>query len=397
MDIKNPKIVLVSNTSWSIYNFRLGLIRSLLELGYDVVAVAPRDNFTSKLIAEGIDFKEIYLQNYGTSPLRDLGLFSQLLRIYKSVNPDLIFHYTIKPNIYGSIASFICKKPSIFVITGLGHLFEFSNIFIRWITLFLYRIAALLSKEVWFLNDNDRDVFVYKRIVGRKKTRLLRGEGVDTTWFKPRKDKKFNLPIRFLFAGRILWDKGIQEFVDAAKIIKERHPYTRFEILGFIDQGNPNSVPYEKISQWQKEKTIKYLGETTDVRQVLEKASCLVFPSFYREGVSRILMEAAAMETPIITTDNVGCRDVVEHGKTGFLADVRNVNSLVNCIEEFIEMSSQDQMVMGKLGRQKMIREFEEAKILEFYIQAIKSFISNPGDSNSVPFLQTQSKRKPLS
>ena len=369
------KIVLVSNTSWSLYNFRLGLIRYLLEEGFEVTVVAPRDSFTSKLIAEGIDYLEVNIKNYSTNPFDDLKIIRQLYRIYGKIKPNLVFHYTIKPNIYGSIAAFFHRIPTILITTGLGHLFEFKNVVLRWTTIFLYRIAAWMSKEIWFLNDSDRDVFVYKRIVRAKKTMILKGEGINTSWFSTKKKKNFHGLNRFLFAGRLIWDKGVKEFVEAAKRIKLKYPNTRFEIIGFIDQSNPKSVPYQTLSQWQREKIIKYLGETSDIRPYLNKASCLVFPSYYREGISRILMEAASMETPIITTDNVGCKDLVDHGQTGFIVEPRNVEALVNAMEEFIEMDAEDKMVMGKLGRRKMSKYYDENIILKQYKKAISRYL----------------------
>jgi len=371
---KEKTIVLVSNTSWSLYNFRLGLIRRLTSEGYNVVAVAPKDNFTAKLVSEGITYRSISLDNYGTNPINELKLIRQLARIYREVDADLIFHYTIKPNIYGSIASFLSKKPSIIITTGLGHLFEFSNIVVQWITILMYRIAAYLSKEVWFLNDNDRDVFVYKRIVSRKKASVLHSEGIDTKWFAPRSDKRHSGSIRFLFAGRLIWDKGVREYVEAAKIIKQKYRKVKFEILGFTDQTNPNSVPYEQIESWQKAKIVNYLGETTDVRYYLQKANCLVFPSFYREGVSRILMEAAAMATPIITTDNVGCKDIVEHEKNGYLVPTKDVQALVQAIERFIELSDVDKDIMGNLGRKMVIDRFAEGIVLQKYEDTIRRY-----------------------
>ena len=373
---KQNTIALVANTSWSIYNFRLGLIRRLQEEGYNISVIAPKDNFTSKLIVEGIDYHEIDMSNYGTNPFAEVNLIYQYYKLYKKINPNLIFHYTIKPNIYGTIAAWMCRKPSILITTGLGHLFQFSNFLVRLITLFLYRIAALLTKEVWFLNDNDRDIFLYKRIVRKSKTRILRSEGINTDWFKPKKDKKFYID-RFLFAGRLIWEKGVGEYVQAAKIIREKYPRIKFELLGFIDQSNPKSVPYDYIHKWQKEKVIKYLGETTDIRPFMEKATCLIFPSYYREGMSRVLMEAASMETPIITTDNVGCRDIVDHGKNGFIVEPQNVTALVEAIETFINMDDQDKLVMGKLGRKKMVEHFCEENILSHYLITIKKYIPN--------------------
>lgn len=364
-------IALVSNTSWSIYNFRLGLIRHLKKCGFKVVVIAPKDAFTAKLIEEGISFSQINISNYGTNPLQELKTMRNLYRAYSRIKPDLIFHFTIKPNIYGGIAAAISRIPSILVTTGMGSLFAFKNILVRWITLILYRFAALLSKEVWFLNESDEKIFIDKKIVSPSKSRILPSEGINTDWFKVRKPKNYNDPITLMFAGRLLYDKGVQQFIDAARIIKKKYPFVQFQLLGFVDQSNPNSVPYQKIEEWQKAKIIKYLGETTDVRPFLDQATCLVFPSFYREGVSRILMEAAAMETPIITTDNVGCREVVDHNKNGFIIPTKNVQSLVEAIEEFISMEPQDRMVMGKLGRKKVLKEFDEKIILKEYEKTI--------------------------
>ena len=379
---KKKSIALVGNTSWSMYNFRLGLIRGLQQKGYEVTVIAPKDNFTAKLVAEGIHFHEISISNYGTNPITELKLIRRFYKTYKKINPDMIFHYTIKPNIYGSIAAAFCKIPSIIVTTGLGQMFQFKNFFVRWITLTFYRIATFLAKEVWFLNDNDRDVFVFKRIVRKSKARVLKSEGIDTDWFKPKKDKKFYVD-RFLFAGRLIWDKGVREFVEAAKLVKTKYPNVRFELLGFIDQSNPNSVPYDTINDWQKNRIITYLGETSDIRPYMEKASCLVFPSFYREGVSRVLMEAASMETPIITTDNVGCREIVDHNKNGFLVEVNNVLALSQAIETFIELDNDDKIVMGKLGRKKMITQYDQKNVVDYYLKTVTNILGEPNASQT--------------
>ena len=371
------KIILVANTSWSLYNFRLGLIRSLQAEGYKVSVIAPKDQFTSKLVSEGIEYHQISISNYGINPFSELFLIYNFYKLYRKIEPDLIFHYTIKPNIYGTIAASLCRKRSIMITTGLGHLFQFKSFIIRWITLLLYRIASILTNQVWFLNENDKDVFVYKRIVPIRKAKLLNSEGIDLSWFRPRKEKRF-FGDRFLFAGRLLWDKGVKEYVEAAKVIKSKYPKAKFELLGFIDQSNPRSVPYKFIEKWQKQGVIKYLGETDDIRPFIQKATCLVFPSFYREGISRVLMEAAAMETPIITTNNVGCRDIVDHGRNGYLVSVQNVKELVSAIETFIKLDHKDKKIMGKLGRLKMARQFDKKLIVSQYISFIKSMGINP-------------------
>lgn len=385
---QTKKIALVANTSWSVYNFRLGLIRSLVETGFRIVVIAPKDGFTANLISEGIEFEELHLHNYGTNPFKEIFTIRQLYKIYKKHKPSLIFHYTIKPNLYGTIAAAICKIPSIMVTTGLGHMFMFKSRMVRWVTLFLYRMAVRLSEEVWFLNDNDRDLFTYKGIVKPEKTRILKSEGIDLNWFKPIEPKSFSGPTRFLYAGRLLWDKGIAELVEVARKIKKKYPGVSFDILGFINQSNPNSVPYSKILEWQHEGIINYLGETQDVRPYLQESHCLLFPS-YREGMSRILMEAAAMETPIITTDGVGCRDIVDHNKSGFLFQNKNVSEFEKYVLTFIEMESQDKMVMGKLGRKKMLAEFDEESVINEYKSYIFSVLNAElQEAKSIPVKQ---------
>lgn len=375
MNQQKKVIALVANTSWSIYNFRLGLIRHLKNQGIEIVVIAPKDAFTAKLVAEGIEFYEIEISNYGTNPVVELGLIRNLVRLYKEINPQLIFHYTIKPNIYGTLAARYCGIPSVIITTGLGHLFEFKNRIVSTITLFLYRISCTFSKKTLFLNSNDLDVFVYKKVVKKSKAILLRGEGIDLDWFSPKKVQKHPRKTIFLFAGRLLIDKGVNEYVEAAQKIRAQYKDVEFQILGFVDQSNPNSIAYQQIIEWQHKKIISYLGETSDVRPYLAKCDCLVFPSYYREGVSRILMEASAMECPIITTDNVGCREVVDDGINGFLVIPKDVSSLVEAIGKFLNLCIEDRQLMGKLGRSKMNREFDQEIVFRQYDEIISSLL----------------------
>ena len=375
MNQQKKVIALVANTSWSIYNFRLGLIRHLKNQGIEIVVIAPKDAFTAKLVAEGIEFYEIEISNYGTNPVVELGLIRNLVRLYKEINPQLIFHYTIKPNIYGTLAAKYCGIPSVIITTGLGHLFEFKNRIVSTITLFLYRISCTFSKKTLFLNSNDLDVFVYKKVVKKSKAILLRGEGIDLDWFSPKKVQKHPRKTIFLFAGRLLIDKGVNEYVEAAQKIRAQYKDVEFQILGFVDQSNPNSIAYQQIIEWQHKKIISYLGETSDVRPYLAKCDCLVFPSYYREGVSRILMEASAMECPIITTDNVGCREVVDDGINGFLVIPKDVSSLVEAIGKFLNLCIEDRQLMGKLGRSKMNREFDQEIVFRQYDEIISSLL----------------------
>jgi glycosyltransferase involved in cell wall biosynthesis len=374
---KQQTIAIVSNTSWSIYNFRLGLIQHLKKQGFEVLVIAPKDAFSSKLISEGFHYHHVDIQNYGINPLSDIRTAWQLVRIYRKNKVDFIFHYTIKPNIYGTCAAAWCKIPSIAVTTGLGHMFTFKNDLLRFLIVNMYRFAALLSREVWFLNETDKQTFIEHNIVKLKKTYLLPSEGVNTNYFKddcePLKNK--NNKLIFLYAGRLLWEKGIGELVEAARYIKQKYDFVEFELLGFIDLKNPNTVMPEQISVWQDEKTIHYLGETTDVKSVLCQIDCLLFPSYYREGVSRILLEAASMGKPIITTDNIGCREVVVDNETGYLCQPQNVKDLIDKIEKFIQLSPTQRKAMSMKARQKTVEEFDEDIIIGHYMDKINYYL----------------------
>ncbi len=369
-------VLIVSNTSWSVYNFRLEIIRLLLNQGIKVIVVAPKDSFTAKLIAEEILFEELHLDNYGTNLFSELGVVRQLYRIYKRTKPDFIFHYTIKPNIYGSIAASLNKIDSIIFITGLGQLFKFNNKLIESIILWFYKLACKKSKEVWFLNKNDRDVFVNLGLVQTNKVKILPSEGINTNWFNPTQVKKQSEYTKFLFAGRLLWEKGLHEYVKAAREVKRTRKDVVFKVLGFIDQDNPGSVTYSKMMQWQREGIIEYIGETTDIKPFLQDCDCFVFPSYYKEGISRVLLEAASMKTPIITTDNVGCRDVIVDGKTGFIVEPKNVEVLVQKMNDFLKMEFEDRIKMGESSREFIIENFSQEKINEIYSTTLGKYLS---------------------
>lgn len=382
-------IAIVANTSWSIYNFRLGLLRALKDAGFSVIVIAPYDGFSAKFTVEGFRYVPITLKNYGINPFQDLLYMRKLSRIYKEQKVDFIFHYTIKPNIYGSIAAKYSGIPSIAITTGLGHLFDFKNGLVKRLTFSLYKYAAKISKEIWFLNDSDRDVFVYKNIVSKEKCKVIYSEGVDLNWFKRNSKHLIRESPVFLFAGRLLMDKGVDLFIKSAAIIKNKYPEVKFQILGFINQENPNSIPYEKIVKYHNLQIIEYLGETEDVREVIENADCLVFPSYYREGASRILMEAAALETPIITTNNVGCKTIVDHDVSGYICEPQSLTSLVMWIESFINLTSEDRLIMGKMGRKKVEKQFDEKEVINKYIQTLNCYLE---DSTS-DFTRVSSKK----
>ncbi|MCB0572490.1 MAG: glycosyltransferase family 4 protein [Phaeodactylibacter sp.] len=370
------RIALVANSSWYTYNFRIGLLRRLKDEGYEVYVLAPKDHYSTRLIAEGYRFIHLPIGIYNRNPFSELAIILQLIRIYRRYRFALIFHYTAKPNIYGTLAAAWCRIPSIAITTGLGLLRGHSKRFSRLALMALYRLAALFTNEMWFLNRDDQQLFLDKGVIGPGKAVLLPSEGVDIRWFRPQGgERPAAAPTRFLYAGRIVWSKGIREFYEAARYFRDRGAKVSFEMVGFIVPEHPDGVSYELVQEWKQQGILHYLGETEDIRPFLAEADCVVLPSFFGEGVPRILLEAASMARPIITTDYVGCRDVVEHGRNGLLCRPKDPQSLISAMEFFLSMSPEERYRMGLAGRKKVVREFDEQIVIGDYFKAINRYL----------------------
>ncbi|SAI38897.1 glycosyltransferase [Enterobacter hormaechei] len=368
-------IALVANTLWSVYNFRRGLINSFIGNGHKVTIIAPIDDYAKRLEELGCSVVNIHIASQGMNPFTDLVLILKLKKIYSQINPDFIFHYTIKPNIYGSIAAWLSNKKSIAVTTGLGFVFNKSSFLTKVISQ-LYSLSFNFPKEVWFLNEDDKAVFISKKIIKEYKSFVLDGEGVDTQYFYPVDSTKHSDDsVTFLLVARMLWDKGVGIYVEAARKLKVQFPNAKFQLLGACDVENPSAIPKDVIDSWNKEGVIEYLGVTSDVRQIVSQADCVVLPSYYREGIPRTLMEAASMGKPLVTTDNVGCRNVVIEGVTGYLCQVKSVDSLVDAMRNLIQLSPEARNEMGTKGREFMLRRFDEKIIISDYYKAIEKYI----------------------
>jgi glycosyltransferase involved in cell wall biosynthesis len=362
------KIIFTSNVSWSIYNFRKGIMTELKSRGHNVLFCATPDGYTSKLETLGFEFIPINVERKGTNFFKDLGLIARLYKIYGKEKPDLVFHNSIKPNIYGAIAAKLAAVGCVNTVSGLGYIFIQKNIYF-YLVQFLYTLACSFSEKTFFQNKDDMELFLAKKIVKPGKAALVKGSGVDVEFFKPeycKNIKKESGVFLFSFIGRVLWDKGVKEFIDAAAIIKKKYPQTRFNILGMIDKGNPAAVRMTEIESWQKAGLVEYLGEASDVRPFICASDCVVLPS-YREGTPKSLLEASAMEKSIITTDAAGCREVVEDGVTGFSVPIKDAKRLSEAMQKVIELSFEERETMGKAGRSKVIREFSEKRVIEMY------------------------------
>jgi glycosyltransferase involved in cell wall biosynthesis len=368
---KKKKLALVANSAWSVYNFRMDLIRHLL-LSFDVLIIAPKDDFAEELKKAGCSYLDIHFNNRSENPMRDYALFKSLERIYRAEKPDFIFHYVIKPNIYGSMAAARCGIQSVAVITGLGYTFDRHN-WLNRIVSFLYRKALKKASEVWFLNQEDANLFVQRKLVSAEKIKILPGEGINTDHFFPQANKPVarSKAFQFLMGTRLLRSKGVGVYVEAARILKNKHRDIRFELIGFFEKNHPDSISESELRHWQKKGIVHYGGFARDVRIFLRQADCFIFPSFYHEGIPRCLLEAAAMEVPIITSQNTGCKEVVQEGVNGFLSAPNNATDLAARMEEMMALTNSQRSEMGKQGRKLVTAKFGIELILREYDQTL--------------------------
>lgn len=366
------KMVICLNTAWNLVNFRAGLIRALVAQGHEVVAVAPDDAYAARLAELGCRFVPLHMDNGGTHPGRDGLLLWRFWRLLRQEKPDVYLGYTVKPNVYGSLAAHWLGIPVINNVAGLGAVFGRGGLLVRLVR-GLYQLALGRAAKVFFQNDDDRQLFITGGLVHPEVADLLPGSGVDLTRFSVTplpsttgSDGTF----RFLLVARMLWDKGVGEFVEAATLIKDRWPQAQCCLLGFLDVDNPGAISRVQMDALVAQGVI-YLGTSDDVRVEIAQADCIVLPSYYREGTPRTLLEAAAMGRPIITTDAVGCREVVDDGRNGFLCEPRNAADLAVKMERMLALSPAQRTEMGLCGRAKMEAEFDEQIVISRYLTAI--------------------------
>jgi glycosyltransferase involved in cell wall biosynthesis len=366
------KIILVSRCAWTLYNFRAGLMHALRQRGHTVVAGgAAGDGFEPKIEALGVPFVPLPVDKKGVNPRADVALFWTLYRWYRRERPDVVHHFTIKPVIYGSVAARLAGVPRIVnTITGLGYVFMEEHVtWLRCLVEWQYYIALACAHFTFFQNQDDQRVFLTHHLVKAAKTGLLPGSGVDCQIFMPRPGMPpaSSKPLTFLMVARLLREKGVYEFVEAAQMVKVDFPDVKCLLLGRRDERNPTVVPKKFLDLWQAKGVTNWLGEVTDVRPLIAQADVVVLPS-YREGTPRALLEAAAMGKPLITTDAVGCREVVEDGVNGLRVPVRDAKALAQAMRYMIAFPAVRER-MGKAGREKMEREFDERLVLEKTLQ----------------------------
>ncbi len=368
-------IGVVANTAFNLYNFRLGLIKALQAEGYRVLAIAPTDEYADLLKEQGITFVEVKkLARKGTNPFNDFMLMNELRNIYKKNKIDAVLQYTIKPNIYGTLAARFTGTKTICTVTGLGYTF-LNKSTASMVAHALYRFAFSFADKVLFQNTDDLEMFVQNRLVNREKTLLVPGSGIDTQKFTPEYCTAPHTPtatVRFLMIGRLLRDKGIYEYVAAARKMREEGIHATFHLLGDIDRDNPTAIRQEELQAWIQEEVIRYEGYAKDIRPFICEADCLVLPS-YREGMPRVILEGMAMGKPCVTTDAPGCKDAVVDGQTGFLCKTANADSLYEMLKKFVLLDIKTRILFGKNARERAESLFSTETIKMIYIKILRN------------------------
>ena len=369
MDGEGPVVLLSANSSWNIAHFRSGLVRGLLAHGYRVVVAAPRDEHSHRLAELGAEFVDLPVDSSGASVAQDLRLLWRYRTVFRRFCPTAFLGFTAKPNIYGSLAARVAGARVINNITGLGTVFIERGLLTAIVTK-LYRVALRRSSTVLFQNAEDRDFFIGRGLVRPEQADLVPGDGIDLDQFRPKPGERGAGPFRFLLVGRLLWDKGLGEYVAAARSLRRAHPDVAFQILGPSGVDNRTAVPSATLEQWRAEGIVDYLGESDDVRPALAQADCVVLPS-YREGLPRTLLEGSAMGKPLIATDVPGCRDVVVDGETGFLCEARSAEALAQAMQRMLQLPSDQRQRMGEAGRSQVERNYSEGLVLAKYLEAL--------------------------
>ena len=359
-------VLLAANSSWNLENFRIGLIRSLIREGHQITTVSPD---SSGVTVDGMTVRHRAwkVDRSGRNPLKDLAGLSRFAAIVAQERPDVVLSFTIKPNLYASIVCRLLQVPAIPNVTGLGTTFLRGRALRRAVSL-LYRFAFRSAPIVFFQNKDDEALFVRERLIRLGQSRVLPGSGIDLTHFS-----RSELPkgTRFLMIARLLGDKGVREYVAAARKLRAKFPSATFSLLGDLDSENPSAIRKPELDAWIDEGVIDYLGPVPDVRPFIRKCTAVVLPS-YREGLPRTLLEAAAMGRPLIGTDVPGCRELVREGLTGFLCQVRNVDSLAASMERFAKTDHDEHVRIGAQARAMAEREFDETLVTKAYIEVIR-------------------------
>ncbi|SER60180.1 glycosyltransferase family 4 protein [Salisediminibacterium halotolerans] len=353
-------VLILTNSLIGVYNFRLEFVQRLTADGDTVTVAAPEDADPAALQTIGARFAATPFQLHGKNPAADIRLMRTYRRLINETNADIVYTYTIKPNIYGGLAAQSARVPYVATITGLGTAVAAKGP-MQTLTVNLYRRALKHAQTVYFQNTENRDFFMKNRIIDQR-IRLTAGSGVNTEHFAALPYPADASVTRFLFLGRVMEEKGIRQYLEAAKTITARHPETEFHVV-----GGGETAERIALKRFETAGVITYHGETDDIRPYLETAHCTVHPTMYPEGMSNVLLESAASARPLIATDRAGCREIIDAETTGYLVTPADSESLSAAIEQFLALSRAEQTAMGRAGRAKVVREFDRRAVVEQY------------------------------
>ena len=367
------KILLFANTDWYLYNYRLLLADALRKAGHEVLLLSPAGIFSSKILAAGFRWQAFELSRSGVNPIHEISAIIRLAHLYRLEKPDLVHHFTSKCVLYGSVAARLAGvKQVVNAITGMGYVFTRKNIFTYVIKPFvtLFYKTALKNSKVIFQNQRDMDFFVQMRLAKSEQCVLIPGSGVDLNRFKPLPISKVDRLV--VLPARMLWDKGIGEFVDASQLVKLSGVKARFVLVGAPDEGNPTSIPEPQLIAWQESGFVEWWGWKEDMANVYQQATIVCLPS-YREGLAKSLIEAASCGCPLIASDIPGCREVIENGRNGLLVPPHDPQLLSKAIIQLL--SDKDRLLkMGKESRQIAIDQFSIEKINRMTLDVYKIY-----------------------
>lgn len=369
------KILVLANVGMGLYKFRKEVLEELIKQNYEVYISLPYDNYVPKLQALGCTFIETKMSRRGTNPLQDIKLFMNYLKIMKRIKPDVVLTYTIKPNVYGGIACAFTHTPFIANITGLGTAVQNKGIMQK-ITLLLYKFGLKKAACVFFQNQSNRKFFKDHHIV-KGKTRLIPGSGVNLEQHKFEVYPHNHAYVRFLFIGRMMKAKGIEELMQAAQIIKEKYPEARFDFIGGMEEDYT-----KQLQQLENENVIHYYGQQDDVHSFIKQSHATILPS-YHEGLANVLLESASAGRPVLASRVPGCMETFEEGLTGYGFDAKCVDSLVQTIVKFIQLPYEQKKAMGIAARKKMEKEFDRKLIVNAYLEEIEN-ITKKGDHHEL-------------
>lgn len=362
---KTYSILVLANSLPGLFSFRIELMQRLIEKGMKVTICTPAyQDYDERLKDLNIDFHPIDIERRGVNPLKDLNLILKYKQLIRNINPDAILSYTIKPNIYGGIASALCSVPQIANITGLGSAVENPGI-LQKITTSLYKIGFRKTKVVIFQNQANKEFFENLKLDSCKH-RLIPGSGVNLTHHSLQEYPKEIETLNFLFISRVMKEKGIEEVFKAAEYLREKKIPAMFHIVGACEDNYIG-----KLKDYSRQGLVAYHGQQKDIRPFLRMAHCLIHPSFYPEGMSNVVLEACAAGRPVLTTDRPGCREPIEDGRTGFLFPEKDTESMLRCIDKFVGITNDERREMGLKARAKVEREFDRNIVVKAYIEEL--------------------------